>query len=569
MSRVAREVPKEIAAFGERQFSEAGAMSVDVLRVKESALRKYFRQLRGIMFVVAVVNQDRVRLYFFNIAGIMLGAENVEHPTYDAIRSSARLLTKFEKPREPTVEELRMEATEEFRSTLSRAMRKIARALGRPDPKFPNIFVTKERLGQGTQIFGMQIEKDGTVLFEESVAAASWAEGVVLRAGFLLLLSTDHAGHALSQCAANGIAHSLLKSPQKEQWLGAWRKNTSDESLRPIVNHFVKHSDCYGDRGFQRVLSLLESIPIDLPIDKCLDALRVIHDGHEVSLGTDDYHLVRGLCESLTNPRKLHERRHLLESAHLGPRAVCNVVPTGKALSIVLEDELTNSGNSWLTVDYVDGLRPKHLIVNESSASPLASFEYYLNIEDLVPKQGGILSQGRDVLRWALESIGIKSETGITYEARLEFREASLDAGEEAVLERLTEGTLKVLSNSLTGSMHRMVSLVESGNVVLLPDFNHVGIGPNLLLSGDIETLRNTVRSCCLEATILATDRTAWAVVSAPGIWERRTAEDALHHQLALFPITSVHSLRGLLREERVFPEDPECMTWAQSVPPA
>ncbi len=317
MSRIPREVPKEIAAFGERQFLEAGALSVDVLRVKESALRKYFKQLRGIMFLVAVVNQDRVRLYFFSVAGVMLGAENVENSTYDMIRNAARLLAKFEKPREPTVEELRMEATEEFRSALSRAMRKIARALGRPEPKFPNIFVTKEKLGQGTPIFGMQIEKDGTLLFEESVASASWAEGAVLRAGFLLLLSTDRAGQVLGQCAANGIAHSLLKSPLKEQWLDTWRKNTPDANIRPIVNHFVKHSECYGDRGFQRVLSLLESFPIDLPIDRCTAALRVIHDGYEVPLGTDDYHSIRGFCESLTNPRKLHERRHLLESAHL------------------------------------------------------------------------------------------------------------------------------------------------------------------------------------------------------------------------------------------------------------
>lgn len=567
MSRVTREVPKEIASFGERQFSEAGALSVDVLRVKESALRKYFKQLRGIMYVVAVVNQDRVRLYFFNAAGIMLGAENVEQSTYDLIRNTARLLAKFERPREPTVEELRMEATEELRSTLSRALRKIARALGRPEPKFPNIFVTKERLGQGTQIFGMQLEADGTLLFDESVAGAIWAEGIMLRAGFLLLLSTGHASHVLGQCAANGIALSLLKGPQREQWLDTWRKNTKDEGLRPIVNHFVKHSECYGERGFQRVLSLLESIPIDTTIGKCADAMRVIHDGYEVPLGTDDYHSVRGFCESLNNPRKLHMRRHLLDSVHLAPRAVCNTVPMGKVLSLVLGEGPNNQGGSWLTVNYLDGSKPKHLAVSEHPSLPLTSYEYCLNVEDVVPKPGGILSQGRDLLRWALMSIGTKSEKGVTYETRLEFRQASLDAGEEAVLERLAEGRLKVLANSLTGSLHRVASLVESGNVLLLPDFNHVGMRPDLLLFGELETVRITARSCCLETTVLASDQNAYAIVSAPGSWGRRLAEEALTHGLALYPIAGIRSPRGLVREEDVFPEDPECMTWRQSVP--
>ncbi|RDE14247.1 MAG: hypothetical protein C4K47_04730 [Candidatus Thorarchaeota archaeon] len=566
MSRVSRDVPKEIAAFGEKQFSEAGALSVDVLRIKESTLRKYFKQLHGVMFVAAVVNQDRVRLYFFSIAGIMLGAENVDNSTYEMIRNAARLLAKFEKPKEPTVEELRMEATEEFRSSLSRAMHKTARALGRPDPRFPNIFVTKERLGQGAQSFGMQVEKDGTLLFEEAVASASWSEGAVLRASFLLLVGTDRAGQVFSQCAANGIAYSLLKSPQREQWLDVWRKNTAGKDLRPIVNHFVKHSECYGDRGFQRVLSLLESIPVDLSIDKCAAALGVIHDGYEVPLGTDDYHHIRAFCDSLKNPRKLHERRHLLESAHLAPRAVCNTVPLGKVLSVVVEDTPTDTGNSWLTVSYLDGSKLKNLTLRESSASPVTSLEYYLNIEDTVPKPGGILSQGRDLLRWALESIGVKSDEALTHEARLEFKQASLDTGEEAVLERLLEGRLKVLANSITGSLHRVVRLVESGNVLLLPDFGHLGIRPEWLLYGVIEDIRNTVRGCCLEATILARERDAHAIVSAPGSWGQRLVGAALSNGLVLFPVTHITSPRGVLREEDVFPEDPECMMWTQSV---
>jgi hypothetical protein len=565
MSRVSRDVPKEIGAFGEKQFAEAGALAVEVLRVKESALRKYFKQLRGIMFLVSVVNQDRVRIYFFNAAGVMLGAENLEHSAYGPIRNTARLLAKFERPKEPTAEELRMEATEEFRSTLSRAIRKVARALARPDPKFPNIFVTKEKLGSGTQVFGMKIEDDGTLLFEEALSGESWAEGVVLRAGFLLVLGRDHAGHSLGQCAANAIAHTLLKAPQKEQWLDTWRKNTKDENLRPIINHFVKHSDSYGERGFQRVLSLLESIPADAPIGMCVDALRVVHDGYEVPLGTDDYHTVRGLCDSLGNPRKLQTRRHLFESVHLAPRAVCNTLALGKALFLTLDDGASSLGNPWLTVKYLDGSKPKRLSISELSSLPITSFEYYLNIEDIVPKPGGIVSQGRDLLRWALASIGIKSDAGLTFEAKLEFRKATLDAGEEAVLERLMEGKLKVLANSLTGSLHRVASLVESAHVLLLPDFNHLGIRPEFLVSGDLERVRIAARDCCLESTILTSDKGAYALVSAPGAWGRRLAERTSEVGLALSPVTGVQSPRGLIRQEDVFPQDPECMMWAES----
>ena len=567
MSHVSRDVPKEIGAFGEKQFAEAGAVAVEVLRVKESTLRKYFKQLRGIMFLVSVVNQDRVRIYFFNAAGVMLGAENLEHSAYDPIRKAARLLAKFERPKEPTAEELRMEATEEFRSALSRAIRKVARALARPDPKFPNIFVTKEKLGSGTQAFGIKVEDDGTLLFEEALTGESWAEGVVLRAGFLLLLGRDHAGHILSQCAANAIAHTLLKAPQKGHWLDTWRKNTKDENLRPIVNHFVKHSDSYGERGFQRLLSLLESIPADAPIDRCVDALRVVHDGYEVPLGTDDYHTVRGMCDSLGNPRKLLTRRHLLESVHLAPRAVCNTMALGKVLSLTLSDGTGSLGNSWLMVNYIEGSKPKHISITEQSSSPVTSLEYYLNIEDVIPKPGGIVSQGRDILRWALASIGVKSDAGLTFEGRLEFREAALDAGEEAVLERLMEGRLKVLANSLTGSLHRVASLVESAHVLLLPDFNHLGIRPEFLVFGDLEHVRIAARDCCLETTILTSDQSAYALVSAPGAWGRRLAELTIESGLALFPVTGIRSPRGIVREEDVFPRDPECMMWAETGP--
>ena len=54
MSRSAREIPKTIAAFGEKQFKETGAAAVEVLRVKAAVMRKHFRQLKGIVFLIVL-----------------------------------------------------------------------------------------------------------------------------------------------------------------------------------------------------------------------------------------------------------------------------------------------------------------------------------------------------------------------------------------------------------------------------------------------------------------------------------------------------------------------------------
>ena len=56
MSRSSRTIPKEIAAFGERQFMETGAERVEVLRVKTSTIRKMFKKLSGITYIVTVIS---------------------------------------------------------------------------------------------------------------------------------------------------------------------------------------------------------------------------------------------------------------------------------------------------------------------------------------------------------------------------------------------------------------------------------------------------------------------------------------------------------------------------------
>ena len=143
LPRSAREVPKEIAAFGEKQFKETGAAAVEVIRVKAAVMRKHFRELKGITYLVAVVAIDRVRIYFFNAAGVMLVGENVEVSMYQKVRSSSKLIAKFEKPRELTPEEKRIEATQELRDSLAKAIRRVTRVLTTASPTFPDIYVTR------------------------------------------------------------------------------------------------------------------------------------------------------------------------------------------------------------------------------------------------------------------------------------------------------------------------------------------------------------------------------------------------------------------------------------------
>ncbi|MHA1480894.1 MAG: hypothetical protein ACTSQZ_05685, partial [Candidatus Thorarchaeota archaeon] len=272
MARSIRDIPKAIAAFGETQFSESGAASVEVLRVKAATIRKYFKQIRGIAFLVAVISLDRIRVYFFNAAGIMLIAENIEHGQYDPIRKKSKLVIKYEKPKPPTELELRMEATEELRSSLSKAIRRISRALGEKEPVFPDLYVTKEKFESSGQGFGVRIEEDGTLLFEEAATTSRWKEGIVLRTAFLLLMESEKSRLTISSCLGNAIAAMTLKDDAREKWNKHWIDLTSDEMLS-IVNHFQNHLECYKETGFTRLLNLLRHAPNVENIDQWTNAL--------------------------------------------------------------------------------------------------------------------------------------------------------------------------------------------------------------------------------------------------------------------------------------------------------
>ena len=555
MSRSARDVPKEIASFGQRQFRETGASAVEVLRVKASTMRKHFSKLKGITFLVAVISKDRVRIYFFNSAGIMLLGENIEVEKYGKVRKTSKLVAKFEKPRPLTKEELRIEATEELRQDLSRTLRRVVRFLGRKEPEFPVIFVTREASIGTNQGFGLLVEDDGSLVFEQGILESKWRDGLMTRASVLQLLDEDKRNSEFSSIIGNAIALASLDGQKRIDWLDTWKKRTSESSFAPIVNHLSKHSASYSWAGFARILDLVERVP-ELAEDKWKLALNEIHESVEVALGTEEQLSIQRFCKSLSQHKKLATKRHILESIHLAPRALCDPTSLGLTLSVGYE---RSNDEPWLWIKHIDGAEQKCLAVFEGDENPLLQIVYTLNMGDIFPKAGGVLGRGKDVLNWILKTLGFEEERNYTFHAAIEFSKKQVSRAENAVLERLIGGSLKVLSDSLVGSPQRMDALVKSGAVALLPDFNHVGFGPNLLLRGEYDQLVDVV-SHSIESSIFRAATHSFALVSAPSSWRRLIMTSASENEIAVWPVIHARSMRGMIRSETVFPQSSEML---------
>ncbi|MHA2386126.1 MAG: hypothetical protein ACXAEE_07945 [Candidatus Thorarchaeota archaeon] len=559
MSRSARNVPKEIALFGQRQFRETGASAVEVLRVKASTIRKHFSKMKGITFLVSVISRDRVRVYFFNSAGNMLIGVNIDFEKYEKVRKTSKLVTKFEKPRPLTKEELRIEATEELRQDLSKTLKRVVRFLGKKEPEFPVIFVTRESSIGTTQGFGLLTEDDGALVFEQGLLESKWRDGLVTRASVLQLLDWDKRNSDFSASIGNAIALASLEGPKRAEWLATWIKRTKETSYLPIVNHLSKHSDTYSWRGFARILDLVERVP-ELAEDKWIRALREIHDTTEVSLGTEEQISIEGFCKTLSKSRKLASKRHVLESIHLAPRVLCDPTSLGITLSI---GEGRSKDEPWLQIEYLDGAQQRLLTIIKGDENPLIGIAYELNLEDVFPKSGGVLSKGNDVLSWILKKIGVKDERENTFQASIGFSSKEIAAAENAVLERLASGSFKILSDTLVGSPQRMDSLVKTGRVVLLPDFNHAGLCPNLLLQGDYDRLAE-VASFSIESTIFHAGVESYALVTSPSAWRRMVLASASDNGVAVWPVVRAISSRRMIRSEDTFPESSEMLTWSE-----
>jgi len=554
LSRSAREVPKEIAAFGERQFRETGALAVEVLRVKASVMRKHFKQLKSITFLVSVIARDRVRIYFFNSAGIMLVGENVELPKYQKIRTSSKLIAKYEKPRELTPEELRIEATQDFRDSLAKAIRRVARFLKVAAPTFPNIFVTRRRLDESTQNFGLQITDDGEYLFEESALKTGWIDGLIIRTAFLTHLGPERSKSQIAALVGNGVAIALLKNPERNAFRETWLKLSIDTGWFSLANHLIKHADTFADYGFLRLLMLLQQIPSSMPESyDWKSAFRVIHDSITVPIGTEEYHLIQRFCLHLTKPRKLESQKDVLQSIHLAPRVVCDPTPLDIEISISYGKP---SNNDWASICYLDGSEEKTIKVGLGEGLRISGIEYWLNLEDIYPTSGGLVSHGKSILQRALSSLGITSKLAGTFEAHIEFSDSLLTPNEKAVLERLILGQFEVLANTLIGSPQIVDNLHSKGKIVFLPSFNHLGLDIEYLLKGASEVVQPLVKQNTIESTTFLTGTDTIAIVSAPSTWRKSLLDSAIREGVSVWPVISASSKRNIIRSENLFPAE-------------
>ncbi len=556
-------MPKTIASFGEKQFKETGASFVEVLRVKEVVLRKHFRELKGILYLVAVVSRDRVRVYFFNASGVMIIGENIEPTIYDNLRKSSKIVAKFEKPRQLTPEELRIEATQDLRDTFGKAIRRVSRNLALKEPEFPDIFVTRLEEEKERQSFGIQISKDHELLFEEATIARDWIDGLLLRAAFLLHFEKQKWNSELVSSIGNGLALSLLKGDERNAWHKEWKKRSKGSSWEPVVNHLIYHTSTYSLKGYLWLTSLLDELPSDLNIPDFQQSLQTIHDSLTISLGTEDYHVINGFCKTLGNPQQLIKRRHLLESIHLSPRALCDPTPLGVDISVVI-GENPNDG-SWASIKFIEGSKVRFLDIIKSSENPISSIEYYLNLDDVIPLTGGPLSHGRSVVYHALERIGIKKPASRMFETALEIKERPmLERKDLAVLERLVQGELAILSNTLVGSPLIVQNLVDKGAIVILPNFNHIGINHDFLVKGSKENIR-MLTHLTPETMILTAKDCVYAIISAPTNWKAALFEAAGQGDLFLWPVISTSSVRRIIRHESPFPSEEGFQSWAET----
>jgi hypothetical protein len=239
-------------------------------------------------------------------------------------------------------------------------------------------------------------------------------------------------------------------------------------------------------------------------------------------------------------------------------------MPLGSTLSISKDDKSSNS-EDWLTLQYLEGSERKSVILSEGGTETITSIDYILNIDDIFPKPAGIVAHGKDFIRWAKKSMNLNTDTKHTFETSIEFSTTELATDEKAVLERLIEGDLDIILNSLVGSPQRVDSLVRKGKVVFVPNFQHLGVIPNLLIIGGYDSLYPVVKECSLESTILNSDKEAYAIVCAPVYWEMKTLDDALNEGLQVYPIVEFHSTRQIVRYEPILPSNSEIERWMES----
>lgn len=550
MPKSAREVPKEIALFGERQFNETGAISVEVLRVKAATIRKHFRELRGVTFLVAVISLDRVRVYLFTNAGVMTIGENLTPSTYAKIRKSSRLLAKFKKPRELTPEEKRIEATDELRAAFGKALRRVSRYLGIKEPLFPNLYVVHELGVQTPQSFGTEFSNQGEVVFEEAALNKKWTESILNRTAFVVSLPITRHSSEFCSLVGNALSLSILKQSQRAEWVSGWREQSKKTEWLPLVEHFVKHADTYRSNHYSWLWTLLTGMTNEIGIERFTQALRVIHDGCTVPIGTEEYSEISGYCKACKSPRNLLKSRYSLPSIHLSPRILA--LPENLGTSVTLGDA-PNKGSMWASVSFMTRNEIRFLVIHENGEESIDRLEYRLDLEDCYPSTGGLISHGRSVVHRALATLGLKQSPSVTFEATVERSGSTLNTREHAVLKRLLLGDAGIITNSLIGSPNAVESLVKKGRIVIVPDFNHIGLNPNFLIHGRHDAVKWVTETNSVESMILTLGDKAYALVSAPSTWRSGLTRAATDEKLSIWPVRDVSSPRRMIRDEKLF----------------
>lgn len=558
MSKSMRHVPKEIVIFGEKQFKETGASAVEILRVKASTIRKHFKQLKGIAFLVAVVTLDRVRVYFFDVQGTMLFAENIEHDKYIKVRKTSRLLGKFEKPTPPTPEEIRMGITEELRTELSRAMRRISREMGITEKDVPVIFVTRSKLDESSQSFAMTINENDEFIIDERSMNKLWSLGLVYRIAFLHYISMNKSDIAI--CMANAIAAASLKDQKRRiEWLEIWTKVSRGTDLECITNHLIQHLDTYEKIGFPLLMEIIQNVPGTLKVDRWKEILSLVHDGLNWTITTNEYFDIERFCKTLNNPKELAKQQWTNPKIHLAPRVVVNPSSLDLQLTIVTRD--TQLPDAWATIEIINKNKPKHVVIIEGDKSPIKSFSYWLDLKSIARITGNRISNV-PILRRILKQLGISPEHSPTFEATLHFINGQINSRERAVLERLNEGRLRILSDSLIGSLDVISSLVDRGHMILLPNLHHVSITPEYYVRGN--DILSLVKEYSAEVTILSTEDEEHAFIATLPGQNRGLLRGVIAAGFKITPIMGTSSCRGLLRHEILFPD--EVIMWGHDL---
>ncbi|MGY5854479.1 MAG: hypothetical protein RTU92_13000 [Candidatus Thorarchaeota archaeon] len=562
MSRTSRQLPKELAAFGERQFDETGATAVEILRVKAVTIRKHFKKLQGTTYLVAVISLDRIRVYFFNAAGVLSIAENIEVAKYEKIRKTSRLLRKFEKPIPPTPEELRMEATEDLRTRLSKAIRRVARVLATIEREMPDIYVTRAKTDPIGQSFGFHIDDDNSMILEESMLRSDLSSGLIHRVAFLAYLKPKHQKMEFAHCIGNGMAYSLFKDKTiQAKWRELWTKASKDTEYSSLSNHFIIHRETYLTSGYRGIFNVFPHLPAALNTEQAKEVMRLIHDETFPTFVSQLWQNLMNFCGLLDNPYQLAKKKRLIDSIHLAPRVLVDPSSLGVGL-VVGSFDSTPESEIWFDVKYRDGNSNRHLVLYQDSDSNVESINYWLDPGGVTIEDKSSVSRASHSLHWIRRFLGKTQRVG-RIDQLLNFEQTELSKVETAVMERLLMGELEILANTLVGSTNAVKSLIDKGRLVLLPDFNHLGFYLNYYLTGMYDEVLEITKDFTREGTVVKSQDIAHAVVSSPLIWEKRLLEVIGDTELSIYPIIDVKSKKRILRDENLFPPTRDILQWS------